>query len=128
LTDNSHKVKRDSLTQTHSRMATQNVHQMNLQSSVIAPEFYEDSYSTKEWEVVELRISGLSGGTTRRDVKSLCEGFNLQVVKIQLDWNPVVNVSKGRATVHIRYNPPRESTSFNALIQRIHEENLKVEY
>lgn len=83
---------------------------MNLQSSVVEPEFYDKSYDTKEWEVVELRISGFNGNTTRRDVKTLCEGFKLQVVKVQLDWNPLVNVSKGRAKVHIRYNPPRESS------------------
>lgn len=129
MTDNSPKVKRDPLLETHSRMASQNVHQIHLQSSetLTPPTFYEESHNTKEWAVVELRVSGLTGNVTRRDVKSLCSGFNLQVVKVNMDWNPIVNVSKGRATIHIRYNPPKESEAFEALVSKLRAQNLQVD-
>merc|ERR1712147_330127 len=100
-------------------MGSQSVHQIHLQSSETPSTFYEESHNTKEWAVVEMRVSNLPGTVTRRDVKALCAGFNLQVVKVNMDWNPIVNVSKGRATIHIRYNPPKESVAFEKLVDKL---------
>merc|ERR1719282_193015 len=52
-TDNSSKLK------SAIGLHTQQIHQAHLRTSMTPSEFYEEAASTKDWEVVELHISGL---------------------------------------------------------------------
>jgi len=118
-TDNSHKVKNVV------GMHTQHIHQAHLRTSLTAPEFYEEAELTRHWEVVELHISGLPYDADESQMRRLCNGFDLQIVKISVETDPVRNLCKGRAKIMVRYNPKRDSVA--GLVQRFEAANLMVE-
>eukprot|EP00929_Paragymnodinium_shiwhaense_P032591 TRINITY_DN18036_c0_g1_i1.p1 TRINITY_DN18036_c0_g1~~TRINITY_DN18036_c0_g1_i1.p1 ORF type:complete len:460 (+),score=97.46 TRINITY_DN18036_c0_g1_i1:77-1456(+) len=116
--DNSHKVKNAI------GMQPQHIHQAHLRTSMMANEFYETANNTKHWEVVELHISGLSYYTDEKAVRDLCNGFDLQIVKVAVEMDPVRNLCKGRAKIMVRYNPVRDSIA--GLVQKLEELKLTV--
>jgi len=118
-TDNSGKVK-----DTFGR-STQEIHQAHLQSSNTPKEFYEEAASTKHWEVIELHISGLRDDADDNTVKNLCRDFDLQIVKVNVEMDPVRNLCKGRAKIMVRYNPLRDSIA--GLVQKLQSTKLRVE-
>jgi len=117
--DNSHKLN------SAFGKTTQEIHQAHLKSSLTGDKFYEDAHDTKHWEVVELHISGLRTDADNGYVKQLCQGFDLQLVKVAAEMDPVRNLCKGRAKVMVRYNPKRDSVA--GLIQKLEESHLRVE-
>jgi len=117
--DNSAKVK-DAI-----GLGTQQIHQAHLRSSATPKEFYEEAQSTKHWEVIELHISGLRENADENTVKQLCRDFDLQIVKVNVEMDPVRNLCKGRAKIMVRYNPMRDSIA--GLVQKLQETKLRVE-
>lgn len=117
--DNSQKLK------TTMTATTSEIHQAHLKSSVLDERFYEDAESMKHWEVVELHVSGLGRDACDGDLKKLCSGFDLHLVKVAVEMDPVRNLCKGRAKVMVRYNPKRDT--INGLIQRLQDSQLRVE-
>lgn len=118
-TDNSAKVKRAF------GMNTQQIHQAHLQTSMTSQDFYNEAFNTKAWEVMELHISGLTSDVQDSDIKKLCMGFDLQIVKVSVDMDPVRNLCKGRAKITVRYNPERDS--IGGLVRKLESVNLIVE-
>jgi hypothetical protein len=116
--DNSYKVKNAF------GLHTQQIHQAHLRTSMTDPQFYEDASNTKHWEVVELHISGLSMHADENQVRALCTGFDLQIVKVSVEMDPVRNLCKGRAKIMVRYNPKRDSIS--NLVQKLEQTKLTV--
>jgi len=104
---------------------TQEIHQAHLRTSIQSDDFYEEANGTKHWEVVELHISGLGYDADDGYVRNLCQGFDLQIVKVNADVDPVRNLCKGRAKVMVRYNPKRDS--INGLIRKLEASRLRVE-
>jgi len=104
---------------------TQRMHQAHLRSSLTPEEFYEQAADSTHWEVVELHLSGLQQTADERKVRFLCQGFDLQVVKVAIETDPVSNFCKGRARVMLRYNPRQDSVS--ALVHKLQEMQLRVE-
>lgn len=122
ITDNSSKL-RSSLGQ-----GTQKIHQAHLQSSLMSPEFYDEAERPAAWEVVELNINGLPSNADDKSVKLLCNGFDLQIVKVTVEMDPVRNLCKGRAKLMLRYNPQRDGASINRLIDSLESRaQLKVQ-
>eukprot|EP00927_Polykrikos_kofoidii_P009293 TRINITY_DN13873_c0_g1_i1.p1 TRINITY_DN13873_c0_g1~~TRINITY_DN13873_c0_g1_i1.p1 ORF type:complete len:444 (+),score=95.13 TRINITY_DN13873_c0_g1_i1:133-1464(+) len=117
--DNSEKVKGSF------GMHTQVIHQAHLRTSMQPNDFYEEAESLKHWEVVELHISGLSLHADEALVRSLCCGFDLQIVKVAVEVDPVRNLCKGRAKIMVRYNPKRDTIS--NLVRALEEARLRVE-
>jgi len=117
--DNSSKVR------TGPGMTTQAIHQAHMRTSTQTEEFYETAYNAKDWEVIELHIAGLPFDADDEKVKSLCSGFDLQIVKAKADIDPVRNLCKGRAKVTVRYNPIRDN--IEALIRHLESAKLSVE-
>jgi hypothetical protein len=118
-TDNSSKVKQAL------GLSTQEIHQAHLRTSLTPQEFYEEAVSTKHWEVIELHISGLRENADEETVKKLCKDFDLQIVKVNVEMDPVRNLCKGRAKIMVRYNPMRDSIA--GLVQKLQETKLRVE-
>jgi len=58
-------------------------------------------------------------------VKNLCRDFDLQIVKVNVEMDPVRNLCKGRAKIMVRYNPMRDSIA--GLVQKLQETKLRVE-
>jgi len=104
---------------------TQEIHQAHLRTSIQTDDFYNEAYGTKHWEVVELHISGLRHDANDDYVRDLCQGFDLQIVKVNADVDPVRNLCKGRAKVMVRYNPTRDS--INGLVRKLEASRLRVE-
>lgn len=104
---------------------TQQIHQAHLKSSITPDEFYQEAEGTKHWEVVELHISGLSMDADDAYVRKLCQGFDLQLVKVATEMDPVRNLCKGRAKVMVRYNPKRDTVA--GLVRKLEESQLRVE-
>lgn len=104
---------------------TQQIHQAHLRTSITPTEFYEEAEGTKHWEVVELHVSGLPCDATDAQMRNLCQGFDLQLVKVTVELDPVRNLCKGRAKVMVRYNPTRDS--INGLVNKLQESKLRVE-
>eukprot|EP00440_Ansanella_granifera_P018977 gb/GFBE01020620.1/.p1 GENE.gb/GFBE01020620.1/~~gb/GFBE01020620.1/.p1 ORF type:complete len:435 (+),score=87.75 gb/GFBE01020620.1/:1-1305(+) len=117
--DNSEKIR------PRSGMTTQDMHQAHLRTSTESSEFYENAMSTRDWEVIELHVSGLPFDADDEKVRSLCQGFDLQIVRCKADIDPVRNLCKGRAKITVRYNPIRDS--IEGLIQHLEAAKLKVE-
>jgi len=106
-------------------MHTQQIHQAHLRTSMTPHEFYEEAANTKHWEVVELYISGLTPYADEKQVRALCSGFDLHIVKVSVDMDPVRNLCKGRAKVMVRYNPKRDS--INGLVRKLEDGHYRVE-
>lgn len=104
---------------------TQEIHQAHLRSSLCSEDFYEEAEGTKQWEVAELHISGLGIRADDDYVRGLCQGFDLQIVKVVAEVDPVRNLCKGRAKVMVRYNPKRES--IHGLVSKLEAHQLRVE-
>jgi len=117
--DNSHKV-RSALGR-----STQEMHQAHLRTSITSDEFYDEAHNTKHWEVVELHISGLGYNADDNYVRNLCQGHELQIVKVNAEVDPVRNLCKGRAKVMVRYNPTRDSVA--GLVRKLEASRLRVE-
>jgi len=117
--DNSHKLK-STFGQT-----TQQIHQAHLRTSITPSEFYEEAQGIKEWEVVELHIAGLPLDADDASVKSLCQGFDLHIVKAVAEMDPVRNLCKGRAKIIVRYNPTRDSVA--GLVHKLEANHLRVD-
>lgn len=105
--------------------STQEIHQAHLRTSLTPAEFYDEAASTKHWEVIELHISGLRDDADEGTVKNLCNGFDLQIVKVNVEMDPVRNLCKGRAKIMVRYNPLRDSIA--GLVSKLQETKLRVE-
>eukprot|EP00930_Biecheleria_cincta_P073613 TRINITY_DN60891_c0_g1_i1.p1 TRINITY_DN60891_c0_g1~~TRINITY_DN60891_c0_g1_i1.p1 ORF type:complete len:461 (-),score=75.57 TRINITY_DN60891_c0_g1_i1:173-1486(-) len=106
-------------------MTTQQIHQAHLQTSTQNPSFYQQASETRDWEVIELHISGLPHDADDQKLRSLCSGFDVQLVKCKADIDPVRNLCKGRAKITVRYNPVRDS--IQALVAHLENGKLKVE-
>jgi len=117
--DNSSKVK-ESLGGTN-----QEILQAHLRSSVTPQAFYDEASNSKHWEVVELHISGLREDADEGTVRKLANNFDLHIVKIHVEMDPVRNFCKGRAKIMVRYNPMRDS--IEGLVRKLQETNLRVE-
>jgi len=117
--DNSQKL-REALGKT-----PQEIHQAHLRSSAISDTFYSEAENSRHWEVVELHISGLGSTADDDYVRGLCQGFDLQIVKVAAEVDPVRNLCKGRAKVMVRYNPNRES--IHGLVSKLEASQLRVE-
>jgi hypothetical protein len=118
-TDNSHKVKEAI------GLSTQEIHQAHLRTSMTPKEFYEEAAGTRHWEVVELHLSGLRDDADENTVRALTRNFDLQIVKVNVEMDPVRNLCKGRAKIMVRYNPTRDS--IQGLVQKLQETKLRVE-
>jgi len=87
--DNSHKLK------SSSGSSTSQIHQAHLRSSLLSDAFYSQAESAKHWRVVELHVSGLPGATGNEDmVRKLCQGLDLQIVRVLVEMDPVHNLCK----------------------------------
>jgi len=117
--DNSEKVKPSA------GMSLQQVHQAHLRTSTMPEGFYKTAEDSRQWEVIELHISGFSENTNDDHVRKLCSGFDLQLVKVCADVDPVRNLCKGRAKVIVRYNPKLQSVE--GLLRKLEGHNLRVE-
>jgi len=106
-------------------LPTQQIHQAHLRTSMTPDEFYQEAASTKDWEVVELFISGLGLHTDDNVVKNMCRGSDVQIVKVSTEVDPVRNLCKGRAKVVVRYNPTRDSLA--QLVNKLESSSLRVE-
>lgn len=104
---------------------TQHIHQAHLRTSTTSNQFYEEAENSKHWEVAELHLSGLRSDANDDYVRDLCQGFDLQLVKVAAEVDPVRNLCKGRAKVMVRYNPKRES--IDGLVRKFEDSHLKVE-
>jgi len=104
---------------------TQQIHQAHLRTSMQSPGFYEEAEGARHWEVAEMHLSGLGRHASDESVRDLCQGFDLQLVKVAAEVDPVRNLCKGRAKVVVRYNPQREQ--LEGLVRRFQDCNLKVE-
>merc|ERR1712129_88941 len=104
---------------------TQQIHQAHLRTSMTPHEFYEEAEKSTHWEVAELHLSGFHSGANDDYVRNLCQGFDLQLVKVAAEVDPVRNLCKGRAKVMVRYNPKRDS--INGLVRKFEDSHLKVE-
>lgn len=105
---------------------TQQIHQAHLKTSMRPDEFYQDAESCKHWEVKELHLSGLGMHADDDYVRDLCTGFDVQLVKVVAEVDPVRNLCKGRAKVMVRYNPRRDA-GVNDLVRKLEDSKLKVE-
>jgi hypothetical protein len=105
--------------------SAQEIQQAHLRTSMVPKEFYKDAESTRHWEVIELHISGLREDADEKLVRSLCRDFDLQIVKVNVEMDPVRNLCKGRAKIMVRYNPVRDT--INGLVQKLQETRLRVE-
>lgn len=105
--------------------STQQIHQAHLRTSITPNEFYDDAESNKHWEVVELHLSGLPINADDALLRHLCQGFDLQIVKVVAEMDPVRNLCKGRGKIMVRYNPVRDS--IKGLVHKLQESNLTVE-
>lgn len=105
-------------------MTCMQIHQAHLRTSVTPSEFYEEAENTKHWEVVELHLSGLPVNADDGMIRSLCQGFDLQIVKAVAEVDPVRNLCKGRAKIVVRYNPLRDSV--NGLVRKLEAFNYGV--
>jgi hypothetical protein len=106
-------------------LAPQHIHQAHLRSSMTPDDFYQQAESTKDWEVVELHVSGLARDADDRLVKDLCQGCDLHIVKASVEMDPVRNLCMGRAKIMVRYNPTRDSIA--GLVQKLERTRLKGE-
>lgn len=106
-------------------MTTQQIHQAHLRTSIQPEEFYRNAENSKDWEVVELHISGLPFDADDGMVRNLCQGFDLQIVKCKADIDPVRNLCKGRAKITVRYNPTRDSIA--GLVRHLEAAKLSVD-
>merc|ERR1712032_1452810 len=106
-------------------LTTQQIHQAHLCSSLAPVEFYEKAADCKHWEVIELHISGLRTDSDEEAVRGLCRGFDLQVVKVSVETDPVRNLCKGRARIMLRYNPKLDSVDH--LVKKLRATRLIVE-
>mmetsp|Transcript_44495 Transcript_44495/g.81269 ORF Transcript_44495/g.81269 Transcript_44495/m.81269 type:complete len:434 (-) Transcript_44495:74-1375(-) len=118
-TDNSMKVK-EAL-----GSSAQEIHQAHLRTSMTPKEFYDAANNTRAWEVLELHVSGLPREADEPGMKRLCHGFDLQIVKVTLEMDPVTNCCKGRAKVMVRYNPAYESVT--GLVQKLESAGFYVQ-
>jgi len=118
-TDNSGKLKQAI------GLSTQEIHQAHLRTSLTPAAFYEEAANSKNWEVIELHISGLPENADDGSVKRLCKDFDLQIVKVTVEMDPVRNLCKGRAKIMVRYNPVRDTIS--GLVGKLQEAKLRVE-
>jgi len=119
--DNSEKIKyKDG-------MKPQELQQAHLRASIQSEEFYKVATNIKDWEVIELHLSGLPYDADDEKLKKLCSGFELQIVKCKADTDPVRNLCKGRAKVMVRYNPGRDGAELEALVQHLEAASLTVE-
>ncbi|CAK0905811.1 unnamed protein product [Prorocentrum cordatum] len=117
--DNSHKLK------SSSGSSTSQIHQAHLRSSLLSDAFYSQAESAKHWRVVELHVSGLPGATGNEDmVRKLCQGLDLQIVRVLVEMDPVHNLCKGRAKIVVRYNPDRGN--LDSLVNQLQAANLRV--
>lgn len=105
ITDNSHRLK---VTLGHD---TQTIHQAHLQSTLMGERFYQDAENTRAWEVAELHLIGLPVDADELFLKQFCHKFDVQVVRIMMDMDPVSNLCKGRAKLVLRYNPMHDTIS-----------------
>jgi len=117
--DNSDKV-RTALGRT-----TQEIHQAHMRTSVASDDFYESAHRAKEWEVLELHVSGLPIDADDAKLKKICQGFDLQLVKVSVEMDPVRNLCRGRGKVMVRHN--NQQASIAGLVRRLEDSNLRVE-
>lgn len=103
----------------------QQIHQAHLRTSIIDNDFYREAQGVKDWEVVELHVSGLPDDADNARVRNLCQGFDLHIVKVVTEMDPVRNLCKGRAKITLRYNPLRDS--LKGLVYKLQDANLRVE-
>jgi hypothetical protein len=101
------------------------IQQAHLRTSMVPKEFYQEAETTRHWEVVELHISGLREDADENVVRTICRRFDLQIVKVNVEMDPVRNLCKGRAKIMVRYNPVRDSIA--GLVQKLQESSLRVE-
>lgn len=87
----------------------QKIHQAHLQSTLMSEHFYDTASTTRAWQVIELYLEGLPYDADDWYVRRLCQGFDLQIVKVAVEMDPVQNLCKGRAKVMLRYNPERDT-------------------
>lgn len=117
--DNSHKLKGSA------GCPTSQIHQAHLRSSLLSDTFYSEAESAKHWRVVELHVSGLPRATGNEDmVRNLCQGLDLQIVRVLVEMDPVHNQCKGRAKIVVRYNPDRDN--LDSLVDQLQAANLRV--
>jgi len=105
--------------------STQQIHQAHLRSSIGASDYYEEASGMKDWEVMELFVSGLPSDADDDKLRRLCQGFDLQIVKVAVELDPVRNLCKGRAKVMVRYNPSLDS--IQGLVAMLQDANLRVD-
>jgi len=119
--DNSEKIKyKDG-------MKPQDLQQAHLRATIQPDDFYQVATNIKDWEVIELHLSGLPYDADDEKLRKLCSGFELQIVKCKADTDPVRNLCKGRAKVMVRYNPNRDGAELEALVQHLEAASLTVE-
>lgn len=104
---------------------TQEIHQAHMRTSITGDDFYEQAHHTKDWEVMELHVSGLRHDADDGQLKKLCHGFDLQLVKVNVEMDPVRNLCRGRGKVMVRHN--NQQASVAALVRKLEQSNLKVE-
>jgi hypothetical protein len=106
-------------------LTPQEIHQAHQRSSVVSDEIYQEAQNAKHWQVAELFLSGLPRTGDEKMVRSLCQGFDLQLVRVTMDSDPVRNLCKGRAKIMVRYNPLRDP--IEALARQLEMAGLRVE-
>lgn len=103
----------------------QQIHQAHMRTSMQPDEFYHDADKAKQWEVVELHVSGLPINADDKQVRRLCQGFDLQLVKVAVEMDPVRNLCKGRGKIMVRHNTRHDAVA--DLVQKLEESSLRVE-
>lgn len=82
-----------------------------MQSTLMGDRFYKEAADRRAWEVAELNLVGLPVDADELFLKRFCHGFDVQVVKVIMDMDPVSNLCKGRAKLVLRYNPMHDTIS-----------------
>jgi len=100
------------------------VHQAHLQSSLADPNFYQDAYGARSWEVAELHLTELPAHTDESSLRRMCQGSDLQIVKVAVEMDCVRNICKGRAKIRVRYNPERNG--LQSLVDKFQAVNVVV--
>jgi hypothetical protein len=106
-------------------LTPQEIHQAHQRSSVVSDEIYHQAQNAKHWQVAELFLSGLPRNGDEKMVRNLCQGFDLQLVRVTIDSDPVSYLCKGRAKIMVRYNPMRDP--IEALARQLEQAGLRVE-
>merc|ERR1712000_700371 len=91
--------------------------QANLTSSLQNPEFYEKNLKFKEQipEVIELKLYNIKQQYNADIIRQSLSKENIQVVKIDLQYNPITGEHDGKAKLTMRLKKSNINTAYGIL-------------